>query len=523
MNKDYKDVYSEIKDVKNEKDMENSIEELSEESVLKNIESEMSEFGQEERSVMLKRLDLGEKRPEKDIAEKDLGELMEYAKEIDRLTDKFSILQSIEPKGENGRAYDEEFGEFYKKIKSNLSEEKDLSREEYEKMCPAFIYPVRDKINLKELEEAEIKLVQLKRQAENLKNDNTKTIVSDLLKMGVNKIKFHEYFVKGDSDKAFEQAKLYYGDISDELCTKAKNTYENKLEYLKKRPKKSDLEKKLEDSEFNAQEIKTYFELALVKAGLKDSGYEVAIDDSVTNIRVSEKTAKYDHGVILIPPNKKASGMEILELCSYEIGRHVTTNYFHQKNGFRGSMGEGWDTINEGVSKRSERDVRKEVLKDSFNDFEIDAAPYYILAMEKIRGEKNNKGEYENGCNFAQVFKYIYKLSLEENLCDSGYYRFKDEIEAAKGEERESLETKLAKIKERCDKKAVDLSKKTCLRTFKGFDPKTGGKYLPKDKIYFDGETQLSDLENAGSVEKYCKDELYNLYEKNEESSQIKD
>ncbi|MFA6097651.1 MAG: hypothetical protein WC788_08585 [Candidatus Paceibacterota bacterium] len=63
----------------------------------------------------------------------------------------------------------------------------------------------------------------------------------------------------------------------------------------------------------------------------------------------------------------------------------------------------------------------------------------------------------------------------------------------------------MAKIKEKCEKEAINTAKRICLRTFRGFDPKSGGKYLSKDRIYFGGETELFDLENAGSIREFEK------------------
>lgn len=505
MGKGYENIYSDIKNAKDEKNMESAIEEMSDEDVSMAIEDEVEAYGKAEVELMISRLDLGENESKKEKTMEELKELIEYSKEINQITDKYDILLAIEPKGENGREYDDEFEAFYNRIKDNLNEEKDLSDDEYEKMCPTFTYPGKDSINLEEIKNVESKLQELECKAgENLKNENARAIISDLIRLGMSKIKFHEYFAKGESDQTFEQSKIYYGDINDELCKRANEAYADKVEFLKNRPEKSDLEKKLEESEFNAQEIRTYLELALIKTGLKDSGYEVVIDDSVSNIRVSTRTPKYDHGVVLIPPNRKVSGMRMLELCAHEIGRHVTTNYYHEKNGFKGPMGEGWNTVNEGVSIRSEKEIKKEVLGDSFSDYGIDV-DYYVLAMEKVRGEKNSEDEYENGWNYAKVFKYIYNLSLEENLCDNGYYKIKDKTESVENEDKKILEERLMKIREKSEKEAINRAKKTCVRVFKGFDPKSGGKYFSKDKIYFEGEVELFDLENAGSIEEFEK------------------
>lgn len=506
MGKRYEGIYSDIRKAEGDLNMENTIKEMSDESVSLAIEDEAKSYGMAETEMMIKSLDLDEKGAGKEKTRKELKELMDYSKEISGITDKFDLLVTIEPKGENGRKFSEEIEAFYQKIKKNLSEENYLSDEEYLKMCPTFTYPEKSKIDLSEMEDAEMKLRELERRAgESLENVNAKAIVSDLIKLGMSKISFYQHFAKGESDQAFEQSKNYYGDISDDLCKKANDTYKDKIEYLKNRPEKSELENELEDSEFNAEEIRTYFELALIKAGLKDSGYKVVIDNDISNIRVSAKTPKYDHGVVLIPADKKVSGIRMLELLAHEIGRHVTTNYYNEKNGFKGPMGEGWDTVNEGVSKRSELEIKKEVLGDSFHDYEINADPYYVMAMEKIRGENNGEGGHENGWNYAKVFKYIHNLSLEENLCSNGYYKLKERIESAPENEIKDLNVKLMKIKEKSDKEAVNTAKRICLRTFRGFDPKSGGKYLSKDRIYFEGETELFDLENAGSIQEFEK------------------
>lgn len=339
--------------------MENAIEEMSDESVSRSIEDEAESYGMAETEMMIKSLDLDESKTGKEKTRKELKELMDYSKEISAITDKFDLLVTIEPKGENGRDMKEEFEAFYQKIKENLSSEKNLSDEEYLKMCPTFTYPGKGKIDQVEIRDVEMKLQELERRAGSLENENAKVIVSDLIKMGMSKLSFYEHFAKGESDQAFEQSKNYYGDVSDDLCKKANEIYEDKIEYLKNRPEKSELENELEDSEFNAEEIRTYFELALIKAGLKDGGYKVVIDNEISNIRVSAKTPKYDHGVVLIPADKKVSGIRMLELCAHEIGLHVTTNYYNEKNGFKGPMGEGWDTVNEGVSKRSELEIKK--------------------------------------------------------------------------------------------------------------------------------------------------------------------
>ncbi len=503
MKKSYQDIYSEIKNAKDEKNSESAIEEMSDESVSRVIEDETDAYSEMEVEAMIKKLDLGGNEKNREKIGKELKELIEYSKEINQITDKYDIMLAVEPKGEDGRSYEDEFKVFYEKIKDNLNDKEDLDDDESKKICPTFTYPGKKDINLEEINDVKNELLEVESRAgKTLENENAQAIVFELIKLEMSKIKFLENFAKGESDQAFEQSKVYYGDIDDRLCERAKKVYADKIEFLKNRPEKSDLEKELEESEFNAEEIKTYFELALIKAGLKESGYKVIIDDSVTNIRVNAKTPKYNHGVILIPPDRKVNGMKMLKLLAHETGRHVTTNYYNEKNGFKAPMGEGWNAVNEGISMRSEKETEKEALGDSFSDYGIDI-DYYVLAMEKVRGSKNSDNEHENGWNYAKVFKYIYNLSLEENLFDNGYYKIKEEIKSAENEENNDLEERLKIIKEKSEKKAVNKAKGICLRVFKGFDPKLGGKYFPKDKIYFEGETELFDLEKAGSIEEF--------------------
>ncbi len=308
----------------------------------------------------------------------------------------------------------------------------------------------------------------------------------------------------GNNDDAFEQIKIVHNDISDSLCQSANSVYREKLEYFKKRPKKSELEKRLEDTKFDAQEIKTILELALIKGGLSDAGYKVFIDKKVTGIIVSTNRSGYDSPVILIPPDAEKNGLQLIRLVAHEIGRHVTTNIYNEKQGFKGTMGKGWDAVNEGISKRSETEVAKEMFGEEFYDFEISAEPYYVLAMEKIRGEKNEQtGEYENGWNYAKTFKYIYNLKLREELYKNEYFNLKRQLNIEDDEKRKVLTEEIEKIEEKSKKNAIKTAKGTCLRTFKGFNPKEGGKYYPQDKIYFEGEVKMLELEKAKSVEEF--------------------
>ncbi len=419
-------------------------------------------------------------------------ELMGYSNEINEIVGKYDTLFFIEPKGKNGVSYDEEFSSFFKKNKDYLNDD------EYSEMCPIFTYPGIEGIDDEDLEDKKLALCKVEEEIKKCKNENVSEVAFELLELGNAKIDFHRYLKDGDLESAFECSKIIFGDIDDDLCQKANEAYKQKIEFLKNKGEKTELENMLENSEFDAEDIKNYFELAIAKAGLKDSGYEVVIDDSVTNLRVSTESPKYDHPVVLIPPDRKVNGIHLLELMAHEIGRHVVTNIYNEKQGFKGTMGKDWNVFNEGISLKSEREIKKLVFGDSISDFNYDIGhTYYILAMEKIK----------DGWNFAKVFKYLYNLSYEEELCKHKYYDLEKEYRDLDAKDSD-LENKLVSLREGSKEKAIDVAKKICLRVFRSFNPKEGDKYFPKDIIYFKGEVEVSkmeQIEHGEKLEKYLR------------------
>lgn len=112
------------------------------------------------------------------------------------------------------------------------------------------------------------------------------------------------------------------------------------------------------------------------------------------------------------------------------------------------------------------------MLGDLYADSEIDFSIYYVLAMEKIK----------NGWNFAKVYRYIFRLNYKEKLLENRCHKLKNKSA------KHSCEVK-------SKKEATEVAKKICLRVFRGFDPKKGYMYFPKDKIYFEGKIKISELE----------------------------
>ncbi len=402
-----------------------------------------------------------------------LNKLIKYSKEIRKTIGEYdAILFFVQPRGLNYTSYEKEFLLFLKKIKTDS---------EY---CPTFTYPEIEKIDIKNINTVISRLGKInERVKKECINNDIRKIIFELLKLTEAKVSFLKELKLKNFKKAFEFSKIIYGDINEKLCDRANKAYKRKINFLKNRPDKSTLEKKLEKTNFNASKIKKYFELALIKAGLKYSRYKVLIDNNISSVKIIDEDPKYNCPVILIPSEIKVNAIRLMQLISHEIGKHATTNYFHKKQGLVAEIGRGWNIYNEGLAKENENRIKKTMLGKFYRDTEIDFSMYYILAIEKIK----------KGCNFNKVYKYIFNKCYKENLYDCDYYS-----------EKKFNEKKT--IKKYCTKNAVDISKKICMRVFRGFDSKKGYYYFPKDKVYFEGEImiqKLNKMESREKLEKY--------------------
>ncbi|MCK5123341.1 MAG: DUF1704 domain-containing protein [Candidatus Pacebacteria bacterium] len=407
-----------------------------------------------------------EKNKKVDLLE--LKKLKKYLNEICKTLGKYDeILFFVQPVGRNYINFEKEFKLFLRKIKID------------DKYCPSFDYPEIEKVDIKDVDTVILKLSMLKEKVyKECACDDIYKIISESLEIALAKVNFLKELKLKNFKKAFKYSKIIYGDVSEELFNKANKAYKEKLKFLKNRPEKSALENKLEGINFDALGIKKYFELALEKSGLKNN-YKVLIDDKISSIKINEKDFRYNCPVISIPSEIKASGIRIMQLIAHETGKHATTNYYHKKQGLVAEIGRSWNVYSEGLAKKNENEIKKIILENSYVDAEYDFSMYYILAIEKIK----------KGWNFNKVYKYIFNKCYKEYLCDCGYYNKKNI-------------NKKKVIEKDCEKKSVDISKRICVRVFKSFDPKKGGMYFPKDKIYFEGEVIIRELNKIKSGEK---------------------
>ena len=469
---------SKIKKAEAEKEVEGAVVEAENEAVAKAVKDEMLDYTEGEIESRIEELEIN---PEEKERKETKERLIEYSKEIYKTGKDYEMVYShFKPSGgideETGerRTYTQEIDFYleqregkYKDEYKDIPNSRDL-QEKYKKVYGGYnltiAYPELDKVDIQKLKNDIADLEIIEENVKDKTNESVKNIVLEIISIVKAKINILVEIKNGNPEKAFENAKIAYGDINDQLCKKAKKCYEEKIEFLKEKKEKgivkSDLEKALEESEFNAEEIKRYFDLALDKGDLRYNNLEVIIDEKATAIDVRPSDPNYDHPVIVIPPSRKVDGMKLVQLIAHEIGCHVVQNNYNYKLGLEGlSFGKDWETAQEGFAVRNEAKIRKEILGESYADFEIKAMPYYILAMEKIR----------EGADIGEVYDYIFDLRKEEFLAEGD-------------SEKES------------EKKASEKTKITLRRTVRGMYP----YYFPKDKAYLEGEFMALEIEKEG-------------------------
>lgn len=422
----------------------------------KKIEKVILEIKKAEEEIKFKKVNLYQKK-----------KLIKYLTEIDRIGRYYEMIYSyFEPSGSDNRTFKEELDLFLEKRKA---EKKNIKN----KYCPTFTYPKLKEISIKKLKEDIRRLENIERKAVEEKNKDIKIIVCKVIENFIAKINILIELKGNNLEKAFDNVKIAYGNIDEELVKSAEKCYIKKIKYLKNYQKEFKKKIKeigfLEKTYFNDKEIKKYFEIALEKTGLKNNKFKVIITKNLRTIDVRYNDSRYKHPVILVPEGRKVCMRKILELTAHEIGAHAISNFYNDKLGLKGlSIGKNWETVHEGVALLNETELREKIL--GITDFEIKALPFFILAMDKAR----------KGYNFAEIFDYIYDLKHKEEIIQG-------------------------KSKKTSEKEAIFRTESTCRRIFRGFNPKNDGKkgmYFSKDLSYFKGEIEIKKMKKAG-VDKY--------------------
>ncbi len=452
----------EIKKAEADSEVEISSEEFEIEAVAEAIRNEMpvnkkdkGEFEiTAETEVLVEEMELNpETKERKEAREK----LVEYLEKIDKVGKKYAtVYEYFEIYGSDGRSYDKEFDDFLEKRKENS---------EY---CPTFEYPEIRDLDLKKVNIDKEDLLEIKKRLDKEKNYDLKIICEKVIENIEDKIAMLESVKNGDFDNAFKYTVKAYGDIDDELVRRAEDIYEtkiNKKENSKSKPEKeSEIEAQLKSEIFEPEDFKSYFEMLIKKAGFEKDGWEVIITPKVRSLDVCSASKDYDHPVVLVPERREieADGLEFLELLNHEF-THIITQTYNKRNGLGGiSIGPAYETFTEGIAINSEIEIEKEIFGKSESDIAVDT-PYYVLGMKKAK----------DGANFPQTFDYLMEL-------------YKKELE------QEGID------KDKINNKAIKKIKKVCRRIFRGFNPKEGGRYFPKDKAYFEGKLGAKKMEKAG-------------------------
>lgn len=462
--KEEKSIKSTIKEIKKseaEKEVSDITEKFEMEAVAEAIKDELpvdkrdkDEFGiTAETEKLVKEMELNlEAKERKEAREK----LVEYLEKIDEVGRKYAtVYEYFEVYGSGGRSYDEEFDDFLEK------------RKEDPEYCPTFEYPEIEKLDLEKVNADKETLSEIKKELGKEENCDLKIICEKAIENIEDKIAMLESVKIMDFDSAFKYAVKAYGDIDDELVKNAESVYGAIIEKGRKselKPEKeSEIETQLKSAIFTPEDFKSYFEMLIKKAGFEKDGWEVIITPKVRALDVCSASKDYDHLVVLVPEKRdeEADGLKFMKLLNHEF-THIITQTYNKRNGLGGiSTGPAYETFTEGIATISEIEVEKEI----FERPEVDTPLYYVLGIKKVK----------DGANFTQTFDYLMELHKKEL-------------------EQKGID------KNKIDVKATKKIKKVCRRIFRGFDPKEGGKYFPKDKAYLEGELGAKKMKEAGVV-----------------------
>ena len=403
----------------------------------------------------------------------ELEKLLKYSERIFEIAKNYeSVYSYLEPKGVNTdigepRSFNEEFEDFLEK------------RKEDSDYCLSIRYPELENIDIKKLNK-DLKELKKIKEVVSEENEHIKEVVFGQIEPIETKINFLEESKNRNLEKSFELGKQSYGNIDEELCESALNDYDKTMELLEDIPPKGDLEKMLEENEFDAEDLKEFFELALRKGGLEED-FKVVIEKGINGMSVSYGDPNHPYNVILIPENRRVNGVALLQRLAHEL-THVTAHTFSPKQGIY-LGGKDSEPFTEAIAQESEEEIMIDVLSEEdgkkFLEYETDNSLYFVLAMEQVK----------NGCNFPQTYDFIFDKKYKELLLRNGYYKAENEKESSE-------------IKEKSEDKAIKFSRNICRRIFRGFDPKESGKYFTKDMIYYKGKMGLAEMEKEG-IDKY--------------------
>jgi len=384
--------------------------------------------------------------------QQDEEKLLHYLKEVYEVGKNHEAIYSyFEPMGMEGRSFEQEMDLFLKRKKTSAGYQ------------PRFSYPKVDKLNIAELVKIVRRLEDIGNEVKLEKGKRIKIAVLSVIENFIGKINILVEIKNGNFQKAFESAKIVYGDIDEDLHKEAEVWYKKRIDFLKEKKRKgilkSSLEKSLIDKKIDACGIKKCFAEAISQCNFSESGLKVVIDADASSIDVRFNDPRYEYPVILIPPSKRIDGMRLLELIAHEICGHVLLNYCNVALGLRGLiLGRNWEVLQEGIALRNEVRMKRQILGNSYCDLRIKSNPYSILAMNKIK----------EGATASEVYDYIYEL------------RKKVFMEMEYGELESSM-------------RAATSAKMFFGRITRGVFP----FYFPKDKAYFEGELLVMKMEKT--------------------------
>ncbi|MDF1498803.1 MAG: hypothetical protein P1P85_05655 [Patescibacteria group bacterium] len=532
----------EIKKAEAEKEVEIAVEKFETEAVAEAIESEdiFNKFDEKLKTIseiekLIEEIEINsEVKERKERKEK----IIRYLNEIYDAAGKYEMVYSyLIPVGKKDKEKKDEYRTFDEEI-DEMNKNRNNSEYNFEINYPKLDKDLSFVPEIKENGEQKVDLISDMKKIEEIeerlngeKDEYAKKIPLKTLKIFKAKINILIKAKEGDKLGVFNSSTKAYNDINDQLVEIAERGKNQRIEFLKNKAEneenKSEMEKLLENKKFNAQEIKAFFDIAIDKADLrdfdKDTKVEVVIDEEVKSIDVRYSDPDYDHPVVLIPSNREVNGVKLLKLTEHEIICHLTANYYGHDLGLKGLSIGDWEDLHEGVAILNENRIMKKIFGEDYKLPEIQALPYYVLAMNKakelIYKEIKNKinleikekikklskeGKNQKAINedvdslikkrskeiaienidIGEIYDYVYGLRKEEYLAEKHGKKNIEDLNAGEIEE----------VEKEADKKTKAILK----RIFRGHYP----YYFSKDKSYLEGEI-IAKLMEESETDKY--------------------
>lgn len=304
-------------------------------------------------------------------------------------------------------------------VGSSSEEEEKKAIEAYtrgEQYSPTFTYPLAHTVENPEKQRERLKELQqqvrsLKVDREDRNNRLARIALERKIQDDIATTEIAEGIQTGNDQLTAEGMRKKYPGTDQEVMDYAQRRYEQLCRGEEQHEGKGILTPEeihwLQETEFDAEEIKAAFEYALDKYGIlkkepEGTGFQVVVDGAPTSIDVRDKSTQGP--TIFIPKKRKVTGEKLITLIDHEIGGHArqSMNGEHLTLLGGGPLKVDEETLYEGLAMRNESETNEKL----FGKKAAAPAPYYAFAIK----------DAEEGKSFAEIFERQVDMQLHVKL-----------------------------------------------------------------------------------------------------------